>query len=158
MTFDRFFAMLIKRDKYHYILVMRRGIEMKKLWMMLLAVVLVGALSACGGGGGQASNQSGTDTSAQTGGDAAGATADLNIDATNFKFDQAEYRVKAGETVNVNFTSSQGMHGLKINGLDIELQDGQSSTFVAEKGEYDIECSIMCGTGHNSMKAKLIVE
>jgi cytochrome c oxidase subunit II len=157
MTIDLFFAMIIKRDKYHYLLVIRRGLEMKKLWMMLLAVVLVGALSACGGGG-QTSDNSGSDTSAQTGGDAAGATVELNIDATNFKFDQEEYRLKAGETVNVNFTSSQGMHGLKINGLDIELQDGQSSTFVAEKGEYVIECSIMCGTGHSAMKAKLIVE
>lgn len=133
---------------------------MKKLWMLLLAITLIGALTACGGNTEQASSGE-TDTAVSdddVDSAATGATVDLAIDAKDFEFDQAEYRVKAGETVSLTFTSSEGMHGLQVNGLDIEILDGQSTTFVAETGEYEIVCSVMCGTGHDEMKAKLIVE
>ncbi|WP_199615597.1 cupredoxin domain-containing protein [Paenibacillus alkalitolerans] len=132
---------------------------MKKLLMLLLAVTLVGALTACGGGQ-PSSGEAAEDTAAAEGegAEGSGATVDVNVTATDFKFDQPEYRVKAGDTVNLTFASSQGNHGLKINGLEIELADGQSSTFTPDKGEYELECSIMCGTGHKDMVAKLIVE
>ncbi|WP_274363429.1 hypothetical protein [Paenibacillus thermotolerans] len=132
---------------------------MKKLWMFLLAAALVGALTACGGGSKDASGDAAQDVSdVDIDAQATGATVNLPIDAKNFQFDQEEYRVKAGETVNLTFTSSEGMHGLQIKGIDVDLQDGQGTTFVAEEGEYEIVCSVMCGVGHGDMVAKLIVE
>ena len=121
---------------------------MKKLLLSLaLALTAAGLLAACGGGGPSAPAV-----------EPNGNTVDLAIEAKDFEFNQPEYRVKAGDTVNVTFANAQGMHGIDIVGYDVNLGDGESATFVAAPGEYDIVCNIMCGTGHSQMRAKLIVE
>lgn len=140
---------------------------MKKVGIFGMLALLVIILAACGG----ADNGSDTTNDASNGAAAGGeatAPADsatsggeqvaLAVDSTNFQFDQAEYRVKAGSEVTLSFTSSQGMHGLAVNDLDINLKDGESTTFTAEPGEYTMVCSIMCGPGHGDMISKLIVE
>jgi cytochrome c oxidase subunit 2 len=130
-----------------------RAFYMRKLWVLALAVVVIGVLTACGGGSSEA-----VDGNSATAVEANGNTVDLNIEATNFKFDKEEYRVKAGDTVNISLNSSQGMHGLQIKGMDVNVKGGESASFVAQPGEYDIICSIMCGSGHSKMTSKLIVE
>jgi plastocyanin len=119
--------------------------------MLMLAV---GLMTACGGA--EEAEEGGTVESPAVA--ESGNTVDLSIDATNFKFDQETYSVKAGDTVNLSFKSSEGMHGIEIQGMDVELKDGESTTFVAQPGEYDIVCSIMCGSGHADMVSKLVVE
>ncbi|ANE45026.1 hypothetical protein SY83_00020 [Paenibacillus swuensis] len=84
---------------------------------------------------------------------------EIKIVATNFEFDQQEYRAKKGETVNFVLDSAAGSHGVKINGLDVNLMMNRNKVVtLTEAGTYEIECSIMCGTGHSQMKSKLIVE
>ena len=62
---------------------------MKKLHMAALAMMLAaGILTACGGGG-QAVPEV----------EPNGNTVDLHIEATNFQFNEKEYRVKSGDTV-----------------------------------------------------------
>lgn len=114
-----------------------------------MAIVLGGALAACGGGG---SEQAAPTVEPN------GNTVDLTIEATDFQFNEKEYRVKTGDTVNVTFASKQGMHGIDIRGVNLKLKDGDSASFVAAPGEYEIICNIMCGTGHSQMKSTLIVE
>jgi cytochrome c oxidase subunit 2 len=126
----------------------------RRMSIVAMLVLAVGLMTACGGT--EETEEGGTVESPAVA--ESGNTVDLNIDATNFKFDQDTYRVKAGDTVNVSFKSSQGMHGIEIQGLDVNLNDGESTTFVAQPGEYDIVCSIMCGSGHADMVSKLIVE
>jgi len=122
--------------------------NMKKIVLVLaLALSAAGLLAACGGAGQTAPAVEPT-----------GNTVDLTIEAKDFEFDQKEYRVKAGDTVNVSFVNAQGMHGIDIVGYNVNLGDGESATFVAAPGEYDIVCNIMCGTGHSQMRSKLIVE
>ncbi|TLS51456.1 cytochrome C oxidase subunit II [Paenibacillus antri] len=123
----------------------------KRLSSFAMAIVLGGALAACGGGGG------GSEQAAPAV-EPTGNTVELKIEATNFEFNEKEYRVKAGDTVNVTFASTQGMHGIDIRGTDLKLKDGNSASFVAQPGEYEIICNIMCGTGHSQMKSTLIVE
>ncbi|HZG55304.1 cytochrome C oxidase subunit II [Paenibacillus sp.] len=113
-------------------------------------IAVVAALAACGGGGGASSSAPAVEPT--------GNTVELKIEATDFDFNEKEYRVKAGDTVNVTFANVQGMHGIDIPGVDVRLKDGATATFVAQPGEYDIICNIMCGTGHSSMRSKLIVE
>ncbi|MCI3919574.1 cytochrome C oxidase subunit II [Paenibacillus sp. TRM 82003] len=112
-----------------------------------MSLLLIAALSACGGGG-----------SAAPAVEPNGNTVDLAVQATNFEFNETEFRVKAGDTVNLAFASPEGMHGLGIHGLDVMVKDGGTVTFVAPPGEYEMYCTIMCGQGHSQMKAKLIVE
>ncbi|WP_309121139.1 cytochrome C oxidase subunit II [Paenibacillus sp.] len=121
----------------------------KRLSCFAMAIVLGGALAACGGGG---SEQAAPTVEPN------GNTVDLTIEATDFQFNEKEYRVKTGDTVNVTFASKQGMHGIDIRGVNLKLKDGDSASFVAAPGEYEIICNIMCGTGHSQMKSTLIVE
>ncbi|HZG78898.1 MAG TPA: cytochrome C oxidase subunit II [Paenibacillus sp.] len=124
----------------------------KTVSLFALVFVLGGALAACGGGSGASSEQAAPAV------EPTGNTVDLAIEATNFAFNEKEYRVKAGDTVNVTFDSVEGMHGIDIRGADIKLKDDGSATFVAQPGEYEIVCNIMCGQGHSKMVSKLIVE
>ncbi|MCG7409864.1 cupredoxin domain-containing protein [Paenibacillus sp. ACRRX] len=115
--------------------------------MLALAYVMV----ACG------SNQQGS--AGQGSGEPASAAKEIIIKATNYKFDQPEYRVKAGETVKFVLESS-GNHGIRIQDIGLELTPNQTSQVVtpAETGTYEFKCTIMCGPGHKEMTAKLIVE
>lgn len=84
----------------------------------------------------------------------------LEIVASNWEFDQAEYVVEAGSTKTVKLVNEQGVHGISINGLGIELQGAnleQEVTF-AEPGEYEVHCIVLCGEGHAQMVSKIIVE
>lgn len=84
----------------------------------------------------------------------------LKITASNFKFDQEEYKVKAGQTMTVVLKNSEGVHGIEINGLDVSLSGKNLSKEVTfdKPGTYDIVCTIPCGPGHATMKTKLVVE
>jgi cytochrome c oxidase subunit 2 len=85
---------------------------------------------------------------------------ELRITASNFQFDQQEYRVKVGETKTVTLVNVAGTHGVEIKGLDIKLENDQLSQEVTfdKPGEYELACSILCGAGHLDMVSKLIVE
>ncbi|MFD2613705.1 cytochrome C oxidase subunit II [Paenibacillus gansuensis] len=119
-----------------------------KKWLIFLALAALAAIAAACGG-------------SSTAADTVPANAkEIVIKATNFKFDQAEYRVKKGETVNFVLENEAGNHGVKINGLDVNLKSSHKNDVVTlnEAGTYEIECSLMCGVGHRDMVAKLIVE
>jgi len=71
--------------------------------------------------------------------------------------------VKKGNIVKLHATSRDVPHGIFIKeyGINITVKKGvvEEIEFVADKaGEFDILCSVYCGRGHHSMKAKLIVE
>jgi len=83
----------------------------------------------------------------------------VNIIATNFKFNQDKWYVKAGEEVTVTLKNEEGIHGIRIEGLNVEISDDNGSVkFKPEiPGEYKIVCSIFCGAGHEDMVATLVV-
>ncbi|ANE48341.1 cytochrome C oxidase subunit II [Paenibacillus swuensis] len=84
----------------------------------------------------------------------------LKIVASNFKFDQQEYKVKAGETKTVKLQNKLGKHGVEIQGLDVKLDENNPEKEVTfdKPGTYELVCSVMCGEGHMDMKSVLIVE
>jgi|HigsolmetaAR203D_1030402.scaffolds.fasta_scaffold09240_4 cytochrome c oxidase subunit 2 len=132
---------------------------MKRNWKwIMLAVLLMLALAGCGGNGnGGASDGNG----GSSGGDgaASGQTHEVTIDATNFEFSIKEIRVKQGDTVKLTLNNAEGFHALKVEGYNKEVQGGKTISFVADKkGEFDYVCSVFCGTGHEEMVGKLIVE
>ena len=126
----------------------------RNLAVMAAALVLAGALAACGSGKGGAAEGIVIDKTNQTQTDSV-----LEVKARNFEFDQTEYRVKSGSPVRFRFISEEGVHGIEVPQTGIELRDGQTVTVTFEHpGEYEIICSIPCGIGHTKMFAKLIVE
>jgi plastocyanin len=87
----------------------------------------------------------------------------VDLTGHNFAFDQKEIRVKQGDTVVVNFTSTDGFHDFKVdefNAATARVSTGQTSsvTFVADKaGTFEYYCSV---GSHRAMGmvGKLIVE
>src|SRR5690606_19635440 len=84
---------------------------------------------------------------------------ELRFVAVNWAFDQEEYRVKQGETMILSLHNQQGRHGIEIEGLGIELYEGEPVEYTFEEpGTYRVICNILCGPGHEDMVATLIVE
>jgi cytochrome c oxidase subunit II len=144
---------------------------MKKIVAILFGLTLVFALAACGSKPDAGASKAPAATSAATSTPAAsagasaspaagGAAQAITLTATNFKYDQTEYKVKKGQPVTITLKSSQGMHGAAISEFKVNLKkDGESATFTPDKaGTYTIQCSIPCGAGHDNMKSTLIVE
>ncbi|MCR8636536.1 cupredoxin domain-containing protein [Paenibacillus radicis (ex Xue et al. 2023)] len=130
---------------------------MKKLIVLAMAVCLVFAISACGK---KEETKAPAAPAGAAGGASSAASQDLKLVASNFKFDQAEYKVKKGQDIKVTLENKEGMHGVEIKGLSVKLDGNtKTATFKADKeGTYDIICSVPCGQGHMTMKSKLIVE
>lgn len=86
----------------------------------------------------------------------------VDIVAVNFEFkgpnNEKIFYVKAGEEVTLSLKSEEGMHGLAISDLKVNLDKDGEVKFTPEKaGEYEIACSVFCGAGHGDMTAKLVV-
>lgn len=124
---------------------------MRKLIVMTAVLALVLALAACGAQKEAApSSNAAADPNAQQ----------VKIEATNWKFDQAEYHVKKGQPVTITFDSKQGMHSAELKDFNVKLDTNKkTATFTPDKtGAFDIRCMIPCGTGHVNMVSKLVVE
>lgn len=132
---------------------MKEGCLMKKTWGLLISAVAISAmLAGCGG----------DKKEAAAGGEQAPAAATenaINIEASNWKFNQESFEVKAGEPFTINFKSTEGFHGIGIEGLDVDIQNEGSKTMTIDKaGEYKIFCNVICGPDHGKMIAKLVVK
>jgi len=129
---------------------------------ILLGLILV--LAACSGGNSDSGTITEVDNSTEETEDTSSsedstANNDFEIKATNFDFDKAEYTVKAGEEVKISLVNEEGMHGIAIDGLDVEIEgDGEATFTPTEPGEYTIYCNIPCGQGHGDMVSTLVVQ
>ncbi|MBP1993520.1 cupredoxin domain-containing protein [Paenibacillus eucommiae] len=133
---------------------------MKKMALLILGLTLVFALAACGSKEDKETTATPT-PAAETGGTTGNTTGqNITLKASNFKFNEAEYRVKKGEAVTITLDNEQGMHGAAIKEFDVNLKkNGETITFTPDKaGSFPIICSIQCGAGHSTMKSTLIVE
>ena len=128
---------------------------MKMKWGLLVSALALSTMlvTACGGGNAeQASNQNESTPASATG-------TQVNIEASNWKFNQEVFEVNAGEEFTINFSSTEGYHGIGIQGLDVEIEkEGSKTLKVDEPGEYTIFCNILCGPDHGKMIAKLVVK
>lgn len=128
---------------------------MKKWFLFASVFALVLVIAACG-----ANSGSNNDGSANSGNmEQAAPTSELVITATSWEFDAEEYKIKAGEAVGLTVKSIDGVHGVQIVDTDYEIDNNQTVTVQFDKpGTYNMICSVLCGTGHRTMTAKLIVE
>ncbi|QJC51353.1 cytochrome C oxidase subunit II [Paenibacillus albicereus] len=84
-------------------------------------------------------------------------TQDLVIKATNYKFDQETYTIKKGEPLRIKL-ESDGIHGIRIANTSVKMNKDEEKVYsFSEAGEYQIECSIPCGPGHEKMISVLKV-
>ncbi len=88
---------------------------------------------------------------------------EVSIEAYQFGFSPEQIILKKGDIIKILAVSRDVTHGIYIKeyNINVPVKKGNVTEieFTADKtGEFDILCSVYCGHGHNSMKAKLIVE
>ena len=87
---------------------------------------------------------------------------EFKITAKQFSFEPGTIEVNKGDKVRLIVTSVDVPHGFSIREYNINerLDVGKPVTieFTADKeGSFTTFCSVFCGSGHSSMKGKLIV-
>ena len=87
----------------------------------------------------------------------------IQVIASKYAFEPAEIHVKRGQEVILEISTTDVQHGFFVRelGIDEPVQLGKPAmvSFRSDKvGEYRVECSILCGPGHDRMKGKIIVE
>lgn len=127
----------------------------KYTWLSLVLLVSLFALAACGGGGESTEQPPANEEESE----ASGEVQEIQIEASNFTFDQEKYVVKAGQPVKISLKNAEGMHGIAIDELDVDIQGEGTAEFTPDKpGEYVIYCNVYCGGGHSDMKSTLVVQ
>ncbi len=86
----------------------------------------------------------------------------FQVKASSFEFFPAELNVNLGDHVTIELTATDVVHGLFIDGYDLEVraEPGQpvTLTFVADRpGSFRTRCSVTCGDMHPFMIGKLHV-
>ena len=89
----------------------------------------------------------------------------IEVTAQRFEFWPSEIRVNQDEQVELRIRSDDTMHGFRIVGAGVNLivpkrgkGDAVAMFSASQPGRYTIECSRLCGAGHNFMRATLVVE
>ncbi len=84
------------------------------------------------------------------------------IEASNFAYQPAEIRVNQGDRVMLEFTSADVVHGLSLDGYDVNLKAEPGHSARAEfmattPGTFRFRCSVTCGPLHPFMIGQLSV-
>ena len=86
----------------------------------------------------------------------------FHIDSRAFAFTPAEIKVNQGDRITIELTSSDVVHGLYLDGYNLEItaDPGETTelTFTADRaGSFRFRCSVTCGDLHPFMIGKLKV-
>ena len=86
----------------------------------------------------------------------------VHLAATSFAYAPSVITVNPGDHVTLELTAGDVVHGLYLDGYDLNLvaEPGQTQTltFIADKpGTFRFRCSVTCGPLHPFMIGKLIV-
>jgi len=86
----------------------------------------------------------------------------FRVEAGDFAYTPAVLHVNPGDTVTIEFSSTDVVHGLYVDGYDLNVtaDPGQpaSLTFIADRsGTFRLRCSVTCGALHPFMSGKLQV-
>jgi cytochrome c oxidase subunit 2 len=87
----------------------------------------------------------------------------VKIVAQRFRYTPAEFRVKAGIPVVLEFTSLDFVHGFNMPGLNVraDLPPGMVTRVpvaAAKPGVYDFVCDNFCGDHHEDMHGSMVVD
>jgi cytochrome c oxidase subunit 2 len=91
------------------------------------------------------------------------ADAHIQVVMKKYTIEPAVIHVKAGQTTELEVSTSDVQHGFDVPALGIKepVRSGQPAIVTLKnppKGEYKVVCGIICGPHHDDMVAKLVVE
>ncbi|XEC93471.1 cupredoxin domain-containing protein [Paenibacillus tarimensis] len=132
----------------------------KKMLIAAATLALAVVVTACGGGNDTESAPANTQASNGAVTETGAAAQELVITATDWAFDQKEYRIQKGQPVTLILENDKGTHGIQISNTSYNnITEGKPQTItINDAGTYEIKCNIPCGNGHIRMVSKLIVE
>ncbi len=86
----------------------------------------------------------------------------FRIEASSFVYSPASIFVNPGDLVNIDLVSTDVVHGIYIDGYDIEITADPGETvrmsFTADRpGMFRFRCSVTCGAMHPFMIGKIYV-
>lgn len=86
----------------------------------------------------------------------------VQLDARMFAFTPSRVRVEKGDLVTINLVSEDVVHGVFVDGYDVNIQaepgKPAQASFLAERpGKFRFRCSVSCGTMHPFMIGELVV-
>jgi cytochrome c oxidase subunit 2 len=72
-------------------------------------------------------------------------------------------RLKQGHPATLEVSTADVQHGFNVQAFNIDepIQPGKPATIHVtppEKGQFNVECDIVCGPGHDNMQGTLVVE
>lgn len=88
---------------------------------------------------------------------------EITVVAKQFSFDPDPIVVNKGDKVKLILRSEDVEHGFAIPEYGINKRFSKENPVIAEftadkAGEFEIRCSVFCGSGHSDMRGKLIVQ
>jgi cytochrome c oxidase subunit 2 len=86
----------------------------------------------------------------------------VKLVASRFNYTPAEFRVKAGQPIVLEFTSLDFVHGFNLPDLKLrtDLPPGppiRVQLGALQPGNYDFLCDNFCGDGHEEMHGRMVV-
>lgn len=86
----------------------------------------------------------------------------FHVEASSFQFTPGTLKVNPGDTVTLELAATDYVHGLSIDGYNLEVisDPGQTArlTFTANQpGTFRFRCPVACGPMHPFMLGKLVV-
>lgn len=86
----------------------------------------------------------------------------FRVEARQFAYAPAEFRVNPGDTVTIRLVSTDVVHGIYLDGYGVSVvaDPGQTATltFLADRsGSFRLRCNVTCGAMHPFMIGKLTV-
>ena len=80
-----------------------------------------------------------------------------------FAIEPAIIRAKQGEHLELQVSTKDVQHGFQVEqlGINESIQPGTTVKIpidTSKKGEFRVNCSIICGPGHDDMQAKIVIE
>ena len=88
----------------------------------------------------------------------------IDVVVSNWKFTPDTITVPPGEPTTLRLTSSEGVHGLKSDELNIPDTTIMPNKFVSvtftpkKEGTFVLHCSVVCGPGHSKMTLTVKVQ
>jgi cytochrome c oxidase subunit II len=88
---------------------------------------------------------------------------DIHVTAKQFQFSPRQISVKKGETVRLNITSKDVLHGFRIVplGIKVAVRPGETAEVFltpTRAGRLVATCSEFCGNGHKKMELTINVK
>src|SRR5215467_4955667 len=87
----------------------------------------------------------------------------IQVVMKKYSIEPSVIHVKAAQVTELDVSTADVQHGFDVPDLHIKepVRSGQPAVITLNyppKGEYKVECGIICGPHHEDMQAKLVVE